>query len=98
MDHVFGEATDRGEPGALTELPAAPPADGAALDRAVALLSQAQRPVIMAGTNVWWGRAENELLHLAEKLRIPVLANGMARGVVGADCDLSFSRARSAAL
>jgi acetolactate synthase-1/2/3 large subunit len=52
----------------------------------------------MAGTNVWWGHAENELLHLAEKLRIPVLANGMARGVVGADRDLSFSRARSAAL
>jgi acetolactate synthase-1/2/3 large subunit len=54
--------------------------------------------VIMAGTNVWWGRAERELLHLAERLRIPVLANGMARGIVGADRDLSFSRARSAAL
>ena len=98
MDYVFGEATDRGEPGALTELPEQPAADGAALERAVALLSAAQRPVIMAGTNVWWGHAENELLHLAEKLRIPLLANGMARGVVGADRDLAFSRARSAAL
>ncbi|MFY9492244.1 MAG: acetolactate synthase, partial [Mycobacterium sp.] len=61
-------------------------------------LAGAQRPVIMAGTNVWWGRAEHELLHLAERLRIPVLANGMARGIVGADRDLAFSRARSAAL
>lgn len=98
MDHVFSEATDRGEPGALTDLPDQPRADGAALDRAVALLSQAARPVIMAGTNVWWGHAEDQLLHLAEKLRIPVLANGMARGIVGADRDLAFSRARSAAL
>ena len=98
MDHVFGEAVDHGRPGALMELPAAPQADPDLLDRAVALLSAARRPVIMAGTNVWWGHAEHELLHLAERLRIPVLANGMARGIVGADRDLAFSRARSAAL
>ncbi len=52
----------------------------------------------MAGTNVWWGHAEDALLELAEKLRIPVFANGMARGIVGADRDLAFSRARSQAL
>ena len=98
MDHVFGEAVDHCRPGALTELPPAPQADPNLLDHAVALLSAAERPVIMAGTNVWWGRAEHELLHLAERLRIPVLANGMARGIVGADRDLAFSRARSAAL
>lgn len=98
MDHLFGEATDSSAPGALRRLPAPSPADGDLLDRAVALLSGAQRPVIMAGTNVWWGRAETELLHLAEALRIPVLSNGMARGIVGADHDLAFSRARSAAL
>lgn len=98
MDHVFGEAHDRGLPGALSELAALPAADGAALDRAVALLSGAQRPVIMAGTNVWWGHAEDALVELAERLRIPVFANGMARGIVGADRDLAFSRARSTAL
>jgi len=98
MDYVFGEAHDRGEPGALRELPAPPPVDEAALERAVHLLSSAQRPVIMAGTNVWWARAEDALLDLAETLRIPVFANGMARGIVGADRDLGFSRARSAAL
>lgn len=98
MDHVFGEAHDRGEPGALTERVPATPADGAALQHALDLLAGAQRPVIMAGTNVWWGHAENELRHLAERLRIPVFANGMARGIVGADHDLAFARARSAAL
>lgn len=98
MDHVFGEAYDRGEPGALTQLPPAPGADASELQRAVDLLAGASRPVIMAGTNVWWGHAENELLQLAETLHIPVLANGMARGIVGADRRLAFSRARSAAL
>ena len=62
------------------------------------LLAGAQRPVIMAGTNVWWGHAETALLGLAENQRIPVLMNGMARGVVPADHELALARARSAAL
>jgi acetolactate synthase-1/2/3 large subunit len=62
------------------------------------MLAAAERPVIMAGTNVWWGRGETALLELAERGRIPVLMNGMARGVVPADHELAFSRARSRAL
>ena len=98
MDHVFSEAHDPGLPGALSDVPAASNADGATLDRAADLLAGAARPVIMAGTNVWWGRAETALLQLAERGRIPVLMNGMARGVVPADHELAFSRARSRAL
>jgi len=98
MDHVFSVAADDGRPGALTDLPAAPPADGDALERAAGLLAAAQRPVIMAGTNVWWGHAEAALLRLAEQRQIPVLMNGMARGAVPADHPLAFSRARSKAL
>jgi acetolactate synthase-1/2/3 large subunit len=98
MDHVFSMSDDDGRPGALDDLPAAPGADTDALDRASELLSAAQRPVIMAGTNVWWGRGEAALLRLAEQRQIPVLMNGMARGVVPADHPLAFSRARSKAL
>jgi acetolactate synthase-1/2/3 large subunit len=98
MDHVFGAAPDTAAAGALTAAPAPAPPDGAALDTAVALLAGAARPVVMAGTNVWWGHGEGALLHLAEALRIPVLMNGMARGVVPADHPLAFSRARSKAL
>ena len=47
---------------------------------------------------MWWGHAEDALLHLAETLRIPVFANRMARSIVGADRDLAFSRARAKAL
>jgi acetolactate synthase-1/2/3 large subunit len=98
MDHVFSEAHDAGGPGALTDRAAPVPPDGNALDAAVRLLGSAQRPVIMAGTNVWWGHAEEALRALAESLRIPVLMNGMARGTVAADHELAFSRARSKAL
>ncbi len=98
MDHVFSPAEDDGRPGALTELPAAPSPDAEALDRAAAMLAAAHRPVIMAGTNCWWGYAEAALLRLAEERQIPVLMNGMARGVVPADHPLAFSRARAKAL
>ncbi|OBI39097.1 hypothetical protein A5709_11730 [Mycobacterium sp. E1386] len=98
MDHVFSMSEDDGRPGALTDLPPGPTPDGDALGRAAGLLSAAQRPVIMAGTNVWWGHGEAALLRLAEELQIPVLMNGMARGAVPADHPLAFSRARGKAL
>ncbi|HEY1839706.1 MAG TPA: acetolactate synthase [Mycobacterium sp.] len=98
MDHVFSVAADAGQPGALTASASPTLPDGDALDRAVSLLGAARRPVIMAGTNVWWGHAESALLRLAEQRQIPVLMNGMARGTVPADHPLAFSRARSKAL
>lgn len=98
MDHVFSTSEDDGRPGALADLPPGPAPDDEALGRAVALLSAAKRPVVMAGTNVWWGHGEAALLRLAEELQIPVLMNGMARGAVPADHPLAFSRARGKAL
>lgn len=98
MDHVFAVSEDAGRPGALADVPPGPAPDGAALERAADLLAAAQQPVIMAGTNVWWGHAEAALLRLAEERQIPVLMNGMARGVVPADHSLAFSRARAKAL
>lgn len=98
MDHVFAASEDPGRPGALTDVPPGRAPDGAALERAADLLAAAHRPVIMAGTNVWWGHAEAALLRLAEERQIPVLMNGMARGVVPADHPLAFSRARAKAL
>jgi acetolactate synthase-1/2/3 large subunit len=101
MDHAFSMSDDPdilGRPGALTVVPPAPTPDGTAVERAAGLLSAAKRPVIMAGTNVWWGHGEAALLSLAEQRRIPVLMNGMARGAVPADHPMAFSRARAKAL
>jgi acetolactate synthase-1/2/3 large subunit len=75
-------------------------ADAHQLERAAALLGEAERPVIMAGTDLYWARppAEGALLELAETLRIPVFLNGLARGCVAADHELFFSRTRSQGL
>ncbi len=97
LDHVFMEAE---EPAAGAPLPdaAAEPLAPAGVERAIALLRDAERPVIMAGTNLWWGHGEEALLRLATERRIPVFLNGMARGCVPADHELFFSRARGAGL
>ncbi|MFZ1925456.1 MAG: acetolactate synthase [Solirubrobacteraceae bacterium] len=73
-------------------------ADAQAIERAARLLAEAERPVVMAGTDLYWGHGERHLLELAETLRIPVFLNGLARGCVPADHELFFSRTRSQAL
>jgi acetolactate synthase-1/2/3 large subunit len=95
LDHVFMEAEDeRGD-----EEPAARPAPPVPdLARALTLLADAERPVIMAGTNLYWGRGEDALRELVERRGIPVFLNGLARGCIPADHELFFSRARSTAL
>lgn len=96
MDHVFMEA---GEPeGIEPSSPQLQPADGAQIEVAAALLREAQRPVVMAGTDLYWGHGETALLQLVQELQVPVFLNGLARGCVPADDPLFFSRARSHAL
>src|SRR6188472_698428 len=93
LDVVFTEAE--------LEVPSAPaaearPAEG--IEAAAALLVAAERPAIMAGTGLYWGRGEEQLRVLAEALGIPVFLNGLGRGCLPADHELAFSRARGAGL
>jgi len=99
LDYVFMEAPEP-ESGLHEGTAVVSPRGAAAeaIERAGELLRAAERPVIMAGTDLYWGRGEQELLELAETLRIPVFLNGLARGCVAADHELFFSRARSQAL
>jgi len=100
LDHVFSPAPDSEAEAQVAELSAARAEHPEArrLEAAAALLREAERPVIMAGTGLYWGRGEAALHELAERLQIPVLVNGLARGCFPADHDLFLSRARSAAL
>ncbi|MGO9958982.1 MAG: acetolactate synthase [Solirubrobacteraceae bacterium] len=98
LDHVFGEALVPELPGPLPTPWTGAGADGALVESAAALLRGAERPVIMAGTGLYWGRGEEQLRALAEQLRIPVFLNGLGRGCVPADHELCLSRARSVAL
>jgi acetolactate synthase-1/2/3 large subunit len=90
LDVVFMEG--QGEVPAPPADERGPIAEGA--DRAAELLGGAQRPVIMAGTGLYWARGEDELRALAEALGAPTFLNGMGRGCLPADHELCFSRAR----
>jgi acetolactate synthase-1/2/3 large subunit len=94
LDVVFTEAE--------AEIPAVPAAGAAqpaaGVEEAAALLAGAERPAIMAGSGLYWGRGEEEMRALAEALGIPVFLNGLGRGCLPADHELAFSRARSTAL
>jgi thiamine pyrophosphate-dependent acetolactate synthase large subunit-like protein len=96
LDQVFMEAVEAEQAEPIRHPPAAP--DARMLDRATALLRDAERPVIMAGTNLYWGHGEVALRELAEALGAPVFLNGLARGCVAADHPMFFSRARSTGL
>src|SRR6478752_31545 len=95
LDVVFSEAAEEGAPATLPD-----PAGGEVPDltRAITLLREAERPVIMAGSNLYWAHGEQALQALAEERGVPVFLNGLARGCVPADHALAFSRARSTAL
>jgi acetolactate synthase-1/2/3 large subunit len=93
LDVVFSEAEATVPPAASSE-----PEPAVAVEQAAALLAAAERPAIMAGSGLYWGRGEEQLQALAEALGIPVFLNGLGRGCLAADHELSFSRARGAGL
>jgi acetolactate synthase I/II/III large subunit len=97
LDYVFMSAPDA-DPSPARATHELRGADAQAIEQAARLLSEAERPVVMAGTDLYWGHGEQALLELAETLRIPVFLNGLARGCVPADHELFFSRTRSQAL
>ncbi|HEX8033981.1 MAG TPA: acetolactate synthase [Ktedonobacterales bacterium] len=75
-----------------------PLGDPALVERAAALLARAERPVIFAGTTVWWNDAASALRALAERLQAPVFLNGGGRGSLPPDHPLFCSLARKTAL
>jgi acetolactate synthase I/II/III large subunit len=96
MDVIFSPADEATVPDWTA--PERLPVDTAALDSAAAALGAAQRPLLVAGTDVWLGDAAGALRALTENTRVPVLLNGMGRGLLPGDHDQVISRARSAAL
>ncbi len=95
LEAIYGQAE--------ADLPAAaPPAatspDAEDVGRIAALLRAARRPVLVLGSDVWLGHAEDAARRAAEDLRLPVIANGQARGILPAGHDLLATRARTLAL
>ncbi|UUW87354.1 acetolactate synthase [Pimelobacter simplex] len=72
--------------------------DSDAVARIAGLIAQAERPVLILGTDVWADRAEEAALRLVEEMRLPAITNGMGRGVVPGGHPLLVTKARGAAL
>ena len=62
------------------------------------LLSRAERPVVIAGSGVYWDDAAKALTAFAEAAGAPIFMNGAGRGVLASDHSLAFSQARGFAL
>ena len=71
--------------------------DGDAIADIAELLGQAQRPVLIMGTDVWADGAEEAALRLVEEAGIPSITNGMGRGVIPGGHPLLVTKARGAA-
>jgi len=68
------------------------------VDHIARLLRTARHPVLVLGSDVWLGGAEDAARQAAQELRLPVIANGQARGVLPRGHELLVTRARSVAL
>jgi acetolactate synthase I/II/III large subunit len=71
--------------------------DPDALAAVARLLGQAERPVLVLGSDVWADRAEDAARRCAGVLHLPVVANGQGRGILPPGDGLLVTRARSLA-
>jgi len=94
MDHLFSR-TEVEMPALPVREPVAP--DGDSLDRAAAVLAASRRPVLVLGSDCWTDGAEEAARVLAGELGLPVVANGMGRGILPPSAPQLVSRARGAA-
>jgi len=75
-------------------VPAGPAPDPDEVARAAALIAGAERPALVAGSDVWWDGAWEALRAAVEALQVPTFVNGLGRGCLPADHPLAFSRTR----
>jgi thiamine pyrophosphate-dependent acetolactate synthase large subunit-like protein len=71
--------------------------DPATIGEAIALLSRAERPLIIAGSGVWWSDAGAALQAFVETAGIPFYTTPLSRGSIAEDHELAFLFARARA-
>jgi len=68
--------------------------DPEAVERLAKALAEAERPAIIAGSDVYWAGAWDALREVARVFDVPVFANGLGRGLLPADDQRAFQRTR----
>ena len=71
-----------------------PRGDPALIAQAVEILAQAQRPLAVGGSGVWWSGAGQALQEFIEVAQIPIILSQMGRGCVPEDHPLCFGPLR----
>ena len=94
MDVLFSYA-DVAPSAAAPYVPSGGDADD--VEEVVRLLIDAVRPVVVLGGDVWMGGAEDAARRFVESSGVPVIANGMGRGILPAGHPQLVTRARGAA-
>ena len=79
------------QPDTVRRLPVA--ADPAAVEVAARLLAAAERPIIIAGSGVWWADASDALRRLAERAELPVFTRRLGRSTLPPDHPLHLGMA-----
>ncbi len=97
LEAIYGEETVDLPPDA-GRMPAVTTPDPGDIAAIAALLGSARRPVLVLGSDVWLGGAEETARSCAEALRLPVITNGQGRGILPRGHSLLVTRARSLAL
>jgi len=96
LEALFGSAP-AGAPPQPPGAAAADAPDPAAIAGIARELARASRPVLVLGSDVWLDGAPDAARAAAEKLRLPVVANGQGRGILPAGHELLVTRARGTA-
>jgi len=92
MDELYSRA-EVAIPNPAPREPIVPDPDD--LTRVASLLADADRPVLIIGSDVWMDGAEQAAARFAEETGVPVITNGMGRGVLPRGHRLLVTRARS---
>ncbi|HEY6105629.1 MAG TPA: thiamine pyrophosphate-binding protein, partial [Anaeromyxobacteraceae bacterium] len=74
------------------------PGEPRQVESALQLLVGAERPVVLAGSSVWWDDATHALERFATRAGLPVYLNGMGRGCLPPDHPCFFQHSRKEAL
>ncbi|MCW2831980.1 MAG: acetolactate synthase, partial [Aeromicrobium sp.] len=93
MDEFFNSAEAGTPSDGRGSAPIEPDSD--AIRQVAALLASSARPVLVLGTDVWADHAEDAALHFVQETGIPVISNGMGRGIVPGGHPQLVTKARS---
>lgn len=96
FDVLFNAIDDPGYPEKVEIIPLEP--EIGAIQQMFEILRSAQRPVIMAGTQVYWDEGADALKALTDQTGIPVFTNGAGRGTLPMNHPNCFKSARGVAL